>query len=205
MIASPLVVVQNRFACVGCSQLMVELLSKPANTVRIRLSLSRVDYRMVSEDLAWKANGSHDFCLSCAFSALMYSSFATQVFPACNLVGKRLDKRRERQLAAEKTRATKEALFQSVSGTNNDPKHRRLSTASQVKAPALSKSHLAPVTCRILLALWAIGALPGTRRWRECASLGVIHGLTSPVTPSGTDSRGQGSQRDAAIRPIGTT
>ncbi|CAN0082411.1 unnamed protein product [Pylaiella littoralis] len=38
-----------------------------------------------------------------------------QVFPACNLVGRRLDKRRERQLVADRQRATKESLFQSVS------------------------------------------------------------------------------------------
>eukprot|EP00903_Cladosiphon_okamuranus_P015336 g14166.t1 len=38
-----------------------------------------------------------------------------QVFPACNLVGRRLDKRRERQLIAERQRDMKEILFQSVS------------------------------------------------------------------------------------------
>eukprot|EP00752_Nemacystus_decipiens_P004452 g4065.t1 len=37
-----------------------------------------------------------------------------QVFPACNLVGRRLDKRRERRLLAEGQRAMKESLFQIV-------------------------------------------------------------------------------------------
>lgn len=47
---------------------------------------------------------------------LEYSVVFVQVFSACNLVGRRLDKRRERQLLAEGQRATKESLFRSVSG-----------------------------------------------------------------------------------------
>lgn len=39
-----------------------------------------------------------------------------QVLSACNLVGRRLDKRRERQLLAEEQRAMKESLFKSVTG-----------------------------------------------------------------------------------------
>lgn len=41
---------------------------------------------------------------------------AHKVFTSCNLVGRRLDKRRERQLVAERQRALKESLFRSVSG-----------------------------------------------------------------------------------------
>lgn len=41
----------------------------------------------------------------------------SQVFPVCNLVGRRLDKRQERLLVEDRQRATKASLFRSVSGT----------------------------------------------------------------------------------------
>ena len=43
-------------------------------------------------------------------------SMSSQVLPASNLVGRRLDKRKERQLAAELQQAMKESLFKAVSG-----------------------------------------------------------------------------------------
>lgn len=57
------------------------------------------------------------FCVPYCVPFAATDALTPQVFPACNLVGRRLDKRRERQLLVQRQRSMKENLFQSVSGT----------------------------------------------------------------------------------------
>lgn len=69
---------------------------------------------------------------------LRYTSL--QVFPACNLVGRRLDKRRERQLVAKGQLVMKEKLFKSTSGAKTTRRARHQSVlAPGALAPPRSR------------------------------------------------------------------